>query len=246
MNNREFELLDRIEEDHWWFVGKRRILGVLLDRIPSGGRLLDLGCGTGGILRHWIDRYRCVGVDRSKVALDVCRRKGFSTVARCELGHLPFRPEAFDTVLILDVLEHLDDEVRFLAAASQVCAPGGRIIISVPAFQWLWSKHDETFAHQRRYSAKHLEQVIRSAGLDLDRVTYTNSLIFPIAAAWRILSRRLRLGCFAPKHDFWPIPNWLNSLIAQAYRIEAFLLGLMNLPVGVSVVCVARRVGASS
>ena len=246
MNEPEFQLLDRIEDSHWWFAGKRQILRTLLSGGTPGERLLDLGCGTGGLLRDWRGRYRCVGVDRSRLALDVCRRKGFSALARCDLTNLPFRPEAFDTVVILDVLEHLDDDVRFLKAATRVCAAGGRIIISVPAFQSLWSQHDETFGHRRRYSARQLEQVIRSAGLELDRTTYTNFLVFPVAATWRVLSRWLRLGRVASKHDFWPLPAWLNRFLTRVYGLEAWLLRFVDLPVGVSVVCVARRASAAS
>jgi hypothetical protein len=133
--------------------------------------------------------------------------------------------------------------VEFLRAASQLVARGAQVVVAVPAFQLLWSQHDEIFEHRRRYSASQLEAVIRAAGLNPERTTYTNSLIFPVAAFWRILSYRLGLGRFAPKHDFWPIPGWLNSLLLHFYRLEAWLLERRDLPIGVSVVCVARRPG---
>ena len=241
MNDREFELLDRIEEDHWWFVGKRKILNALLPRDPGEGILLDLGCGTGGVLRNWNSRRPCVGTDRSELALKICRRRGFETLVRSDLNALPFPHGSFDTVLLLDVLEHLDDDVDFLAKVAALVAPGGRIVIAVPAFQFLWSKHDETFEHRRRYSARQLEEVVRGAGLVPERKSYTNSLLFPVAAVWRLLSFRLGMGRFAPDTDFWPLPGWLNGLLVRVYDIEAWLLERFDLPVGVSLVCIAGR-----
>ena len=114
------------------------------------------------------------------------------------------------------------------------------MVIAVPAFPFLWSQHDETFEHHRRYREESLRAVAIEAGLEPERFTYTNSLLFPVAAVWRLLSYRLGLGRVAPKHDFWPIPRWLNALLIQLYRFEAWMLGRLNLPVGVSVVCLAR------
>jgi len=241
VNEAEFRLLDQIEEDHWWFVGKRMILRALLCDLATGSRILDLGCGTGGILRDRMDRSVCVGVDRSSLALQICARRGFSTLARADLTRLPFREGSFDVLLLMDVIEHLDDDVEFLRAASQLVEEGAQVVVAVPAFSLLWSQHDETFEHRRRYTASQLEAVIRAAGLKPERTTYTNSLLFPVAAVWRILSYRLGIGRFAPKHDFWPIPAWLNLLLLQFYRVEAWLLERRDLPVGLSVVCIARR-----
>jgi SAM-dependent methyltransferase len=241
VNDEEFQLIDSIEESHWWFVGKRSILRALLSRYPSGRRLLDVGCGTGGTLRDWRDRIHCVGIDRSELALKICAKRGFSILARGDLNQLPFGRETFDTVLLLDVLEHLHDDAQILRNASDVCVPGGRLIISVPAFQLLWSQHDETFEHRRRYSARRLEAVIRAAGLTPERTTYTNCLIFPIAALWRLLSYRVGLGRFTPKHDFWSLPGLANRILVRIYEIEARLLARIDLPVGVSVACIARK-----
>lgn len=245
MNDEEFRLLDQLEEDHWWFAGKRLLLAALLTG-PVGGRLLDLGCGTGGGLREWSRASRCVGVDRSRLALRICAERGFATLARADLSAVPFRDGVFDTIVVLDVIEHLEDDTAFLRATSGLCAEGGRVLISVPAFQALWSRHDETFGHFRRYSAAQLERLVREAGLVPERVTYTNCAVFPVAALWRLASRHLALGRIAPKHDFWPIPRWLNSLLLRIYRLEARALARLDLPFGVSVACVARKPSSSS
>jgi SAM-dependent methyltransferase len=241
VNDEEFRLLDQIERDHWWFVGKRMILRAVLEDRVRNDRLLDLGCGTGGVLRDWMDESRCFGIDRNPLALEICARNGFARLVRGDLTSLPFDEQSFDAVLLMDVIEHLDDDLGFLRTASELCAPGGRVVVAVPAFQALWSQHDETFEHRRRYSAKQLVTVIRRAGLEPERVTYTNTLLFPVAAVWRLASYRLGFGRVAPKHDFWPIPGWLNRILTGVYALEARLLKRFDLPFGVSVLCVARR-----
>ncbi len=195
------------------------------------------------MLRDWTGRCPCVGIDRSQLALNICAKRGFSMLTRGDLTRLPFRAESFDTVLILDVIEHLENDVAFLRNAKEICSVDGRMVIAVLAFQLLWSQHDTTFEHRRRYSARRLSAVVRAAGLIAERTTYTNFLIFPVATLWRLLSYRLGFGRFAPKHDFWLLPGWLNRLLAQLYRFEAWLLERFDLPVGVSLVCVARKPG---
>lgn len=241
MNDAEFRLYEGFEDDQWWFVGKRLLVRALLGGDPPRGRLLDLGCGMGGLLREFEGSAASFGTDRSTYALAVCRKKGATGLARADLLAPPFRDGTFDTLLALDVIEHLDDDVEFLRRASHLLAPEGRFVIVVPAFMMLWSQHDETFQHRRRYRAADLEAAVRAAGLEPLRTSYLHTAIFPVALTWRVASRRLGLGRVAPKHDFWPIPGWLNRLIAAVYRLEAFWLARADLPFGVSVGCVARR-----
>ena len=240
MNEREFEILESIDERHWWFVGKRHLLRALLDPLEPPRRIVDLGCGSGGVLRDWIGSALGIGVDRSPTALRICASRGLAHLVRADLERPPLAPERFDTVLALDVIEHLDDDVGFLRRSGTLCAKGGRLIVAVPAFPFLWSRHDETFEHRRRYTAGSLERVVRSAGLEPVRITYTNALLFPVAALWRVLISRLAGGRLAPRSDFVSLPRPLNALLAALYRAEAWLLRRWDLPVGLSVVCIAR------
>jgi hypothetical protein len=120
------------------------------------------------------------------------------------------------------------------------------MLVSVPAFSLLWSRHDETFEHRRRYTARSLESAMRAAGLELEHTTYTNFFVFPVAAVWRVLSYRLGLGRMGPRHDFWPIPRFVNRLLVQLYALEARMLRRVRLPFGVSVACMGRRPGAGA
>jgi SAM-dependent methyltransferase len=241
VNEAEFRLMEQIEDEHWWFVGKRLLLHALLgDRIPRG-RFLDLGCGLGAVLRDFRGGARCFGTDRSAYALRVCRDKSQAAVARADLLAPPFRDGAFDTIVALDVIEHLDDDVAFLRNAAALLAPGARLVVAAPAFRLLWSQHDETFQHRRRYTSRQLRAVVLAAGLEPLRVTYLHCAIFPVALAWRLISYRLGAGRFAPKTDFWPVPSWLNGILAGIYRLESSWLRFANLPIGVSVACVAQK-----
>ena len=244
MHPEEFKLMDAIEDSHWWFVGKRLLLSSLLDRHARAGTLLDLGCGTGGVLRDVGEHRLALGVDGAMDGLRACRRKGLTNVVCADLANMPFVRGDCEVLLALDVIEHLDDDVGFLREAGKLCPPGGTLIISTPAYQWLWSKHDEAFDHRRRYTARGLERVLAAAGLAVERITYTNTLLFPVAAVWRLLSRA-GLGRFAPRNDFWPVPAWLNRILVAVYSVEARLLRRIDLPFGLSVVAVARTPGAS-
>lgn len=241
MNQAEFELMERLEDGHWWFLGKRRLLRVLLGDRPPRGRLLDLGCGLGGVLRDFEREARCFGADASPYALRRSQQRTSCALARADVSSPPFRAGVFDTVVALDVIEHLADDVAFLRGARELLAPGARLVVAVPAFPLLWSQHDVTFQHHRRYTASSLRDAVVAAGLHPERITYLHAAIFPVALVWRVASRLLGLGRFAPKTDFWPLPPRLNRAIAAIYRIEAGWLRRRDLPFGVSVACIARR-----
>jgi SAM-dependent methyltransferase len=241
MNQAEFELMERLEDGHFWFVGKRLLLRALLREREPRGRLLDLGCGLGGVLADFEAELRWFGTDRSPFALRLSRRRTGAGLARADLLAPPFRAGSFDTVVALDVIEHLPDDVAFLRRAGELLAPGARLVVATPAFPALWSQHDVAFQHYRRYTATTLRDAVVAAGLRPERVTYLHAAIFPVALAWRLASRRLGLGRFAPKTDFWPLPAWLNRLVASVYPLEAWWLRRHDLPFGVSVACIARR-----
>lgn len=242
MRDEEIRLGAELEETHWWFVGRRLILDALLGERALSGRLLDLGCGSGAMLRRLRARATCVGMDRSTLALRYGREQGLTALAQGDVGAPPFRSGAFQTILLCDVIEHVDDDLQVLREAARLAGAGARVVISVPAWQFLWSPHDETFGHKRRYTASELERQVRAAGLVPQRITYTHCFVFPIAALWRRLRRRRPAG----SHDFVPLPRWIGALLVAIYRLEAALLRRIDLPFGVSVACIAARANAAS
>jgi SAM-dependent methyltransferase len=214
-----------LEERHWWFRGRRRLLRVLL---PAGGRLLDAGCGTGGNLAA----FGGVGVDPAPEAVAACRARGLD-VRQAPVEALPFPEASFDVVLAADVLEHLDDDVAALRELRRVAAPGARLVVTVPAHPRLWSAHDEVLHHRRRYRRRELLDRLRAGGWDPVLVTWWNCLLLPLVAA----SRLARRGATSADHNL--ATGWRALELPLA--LEAWLLARgVRLPAGVSLAVVAQ------
>jgi SAM-dependent methyltransferase len=241
MDAAEIDEMAALESHHWWFVGKRLIVRALLGPVLArpGQRVLDVGCGTGGVLASLADRAAVVGVDRSELALAHCRARGLLNVAVADGDRLPFAPASFDVVLLLDVLEHFADEQALLAQVRRLLRPGGTLLVSVPAYQFLWSEHDEVLHHVRRYTARRLRRALEAAHLRIGRLTYTNVVAFPPAAVVRGVLPRLGIRR-APGTDFRLHAPWVNRALVAAYRLEAAALPRLALPLGLSVAAVSH------
>ena len=245
METVDIDEMRRLEDEHWWFVGKRLLVASLLEPVLRRGglRVLDVGCGTGGVLAHLGRQARTVGVDRSPLALAHCRTRGITHVVCGSGDRLPFGRESFDVILLLDVLEHCADETSVLTALRRVLRPGGTLLVSVPAFQFLWTRHDESVQHVRRYTARRLRRALEGGGLAVRRLTYTNVAALPPALVVRGLLARwgLRGG---ERTDFRTHAPWVNRALVGAYRVEALALRRgLRLPVGLSVAALATPPG---
>lgn len=241
---REFAELH--EARHWWFVGRRRIVGALLVSLANGRRnlrILDIGCGTGGMIPVLAAYGRVTGIDGSPEALRYSREKHAGRADLLEIDFPAQVPpgEPYDLVTLFDVLEHLDDDSAALRRAAGLLAEGGRLVVTVPAHRFLWSPHDEINQHRRRYSRRELEDRIRETGLRLRRLSYFNTFLFPAVVGARLVRRRLtRKG--DRRSDFRIRREWLNRLLADFFGAEAHLLRKFNLPFGVSLLAVAEKV----
>ena len=242
-----------IEEDkHWWFSGRTHSLLNMIDRIvePDGSRrVLDIGCGAGNMFHHLARYGSVVGVDNNPRPLAVARERGYD-VRQGGAEDLPFDDEAFDLVSLLDTVEHCEDDMAVLRECYRVCALGGRLLITVPAFQWLWSQNDVINAHQRRYSASDLEEKLKRLGFRIERLTYNNFALFPMAAGLIFLRRGAeREPELASPHfdeeayqvEMEPAPPVLNALLKAVTWTESQILRWINLPVGTSIICIARK-----
>jgi len=242
-----------IEEDrHWWFAGRTWSLLNMLDRVvtPDGQqRVLDIGCGAGNMFHHLARYGSVVGVDNNPRPLAVARERGYD-VHDGLAEDLPFDDESFDLVSLLDTVEHCDDDMAVLRECYRVCAPGGHLVVTVPAFMWLWSYNDELNAHQRRYTAKELEEKLARIGFRIRRMTYNNFFVFPVAAPMILLRRgggqQADLG--SPHFDdesyqveMEPAPPLLNTILSGVTWTESQVLRWLNLPVGTSIICIARK-----
>jgi SAM-dependent methyltransferase len=235
-----------LEDRHWWFRGRRRIvltiLGTSLPPVASGQRrrILDLGCGTGTMLGHLRAFGHAEGVEADQRAVELCRRRGEDRVQLLESDGLPFRDDSFDVLTALDVLEHIEDDGAALREVARVLRPGGIFLATVPANPWMWGPQDEISHHCRRYRARDLRRGIAGTNLELLRLTHFNSILFGPIAAVRLV-RRLRPPAPRPRSDFeLTTEGPVNELLARVFGLESRWLRRRDLPFGVSILAVAR------
>lgn len=239
----EREIYDRIrslETDHWWFVGRRAILGSELSRLglPAEAEIVEVGCGTGGNL-SLLQRF---GAVRAIEPDDDARRHAAETASvQVERGflpdRLPYRSASFDLVCAFDVVEHVDDDAGAVAALGNLARPGGWVVTTVPAYQWMWSRHDELHHHKRRYTLDTYRPLFDTAGLRVERATYFNTALLGPAVAQRWLKKALKVNS---PDDAMPGAG-VNSLLARIFSAEAGWLKRANLPLGLSILLIARR-----
>lgn len=234
----ETELFGRfyeVEDRHWWFVGRRRIVLDQLARYGKHGPILDIGCGTGGILTH-LERFGwAYGIDPSPEAAGYCRERGVRMALASGL-ELPFADETFQAVLALDVIEHVDDDVGLLREARRVLRPGGTAVITVPALPWLWSSHDDVNHHRRRYMRSTLERAVRAGGLEPVKTSYYNVLLLPLAATRKVVHRLNGTG-----DHLETLPGPANGVLRTILSAELPAIRRWDIPLGASLVCTAHR-----
>jgi SAM-dependent methyltransferase len=263
-----------VEESHWWFVGRRKIIRSFLERVvhdlkatPRAHaarveeiaahtdeataraesvnqkdeplRILDVGCGTGANLEMLSEFGAAEGVDVSAEALSFCQARGLRNVKLGEAEHLPYEAGAFDLVTGLDVVEHLDDDRAGLREMARVLRPGGRALLFVPAFMFLWGVQDDISNHRRRYTLPELRRAVRESGFEVERASYVNLSFFAPILLGRLIMRVTRLR---PESENNLTIGVLNGVLGRILGAESSILRHVNLPFGVSVICVARRV----
>jgi SAM-dependent methyltransferase len=229
------------EEDraHWWFQGRRAILLAELARHLPGGRLrvAELGCGSGGMLEALASFGTAVGVETDPTLRAHARARGLDVRAGSLPDDVPLEAGRWDAVCLFDVLEHIEDDAGALRACRPLLAPGGRLMVTVPAYAWLWSRHDELLGHRRRYTMGPLQAAALAAGFAVERVTYFNTLLAVPIMAVRVA--RTALG--RPGHDLARPGPLVNRLLARSFAAEARLLRFVSLPFGISVLLIARN-----
>lgn len=232
-----------VEDRHWWYVGVRReVERWLATARPRAGKrltLLDAGCGTGGLLANLRTTAWRAGVEISSEGIRLARRRGASALVQGSVAALPFADESFDVVVSIDVLCHSGVVERQAAReAARVLRPGGLFLVQVPAFDFLRGEHDAAVWTKRRYRRAEVATLLSSAGLALRRSFYRNSLLFPLAAAARLVRRR-RETRESARSDVRPVPGPLNAALSAVLALERRFGG--RFPFGLSVFCVAAK-----
>ncbi len=246
MQQHTYAIMNRVEDSHWWFVGRRAILESFLEQIVNNPqskiqnpKFLDVGCGTGANLEMLASFGAAEGVDVSDDALEFCKLKGLK--AHKGLAEsLPFAENSFDVVTALDVVEHLDDDVAGLKEMHRVLKPGGKTLIFVPAFMWLWGVQDDVSNHRIRYTKQQIVERLQKAGFAIERATYANWTFFAPILAGRTL---MKLTGIKPESENNVNISALNGIFGKIFSSEKLWLRNFDFPFGVSIVIVAKKPG---
>ena len=241
MERAVFDRMAELDQDHWWFLARRRILKALIQRVirpPKKARILEVGCGTGHNLAMLKEFGRVEASELDRCARAVANKRLAGRVKEAKLPELSmFERNGYDLIALLDVLEHVPDDLGSLRAIHRRLKPGGALLMTVPANPWMWSAHDAAHHHFRRYTKKQLEELFLRSGLEIQLLSYFNSLLFPLVAAARILGKITRKDSADDK-----LPGAaVNATLNKIFGWEAALLGRVPMPFGVSLVAVVRR-----
>jgi SAM-dependent methyltransferase len=237
-----------LEQKHWWFVGRRNILLHLLDReiardarLAPPLRLLDIGTGGGGILPFLAKYGSVVAVDPEPAAIAAASARNFDVRRGGLPADLPFGvTDKFDVITMLDVIEHVEQDLESLINVRALLRPHGRLLVTVPAFQFLWSGHDVINEHKRRYTKAELRGKLERAGFKVELISYCNAALFLPIAAVRLARRRF--GSTAEtKTDLGIVPEPVNALLGGLFGMERHIIPMLPLPFGVSLVAVASK-----
>ncbi len=241
----EYQSMHLVELTHWWFRGRRRLLVSFLARVGGARagalRILDYGCGTGGNTTRYGRFGSVTGVEPDPHAIRLAQKRGGACYCRANGLRLPFRNGAFDVVIASDVLEHIEDDSAALAEMARVLKPGGSMIISVPAHQWLFSYHDAALQHFRRYSKVNLRGLLGRERLQIRRLSYWNMTLFPLLSLYRLFQQRRPHT--EPRSDTTLPSGLINEVLAVLLSAEGALLRHVSLPWGLSLVVVAESYG---
>jgi SAM-dependent methyltransferase len=234
-----YEQMAELDQRHWWYRARREVLAALIRRSvrpPQSARILEIGCGTGHNLAMLGEFGKVDALELDEEARALAEKRLGREVMSAPLPELAgVRDRHYDLIGAFDVIEHIDDDRAALASIAARLKPGGRLVVTVPAHQWMWSAHDVVNHHKRRYSKRALKQLIEASPLRLEAIGHFNSLLFPVALAQRLASK------LSGKEDadlkLPPAP--VNTALERTFAAERHLIGRLPLPPGLSLFAVA-------
>ena len=234
-----YERMAELDQLHWWYRARREVIAALIERTakpPQDALILEVGCGTGHNL-PMLARFGTVeAIEIDPEARALAEQRLGRPVSSAPLPELPGIAERrFDMVGAFDVVEHIDDDGAAVAALTRRLKPGGKLVLTVPAHQWMWSAHDVVNHHKRRYSKRALRRLLETAPLRIEAIGYLNSLLFPLAVGARLAGR---LTGRDDADDALP-PRPVNWAFEKVFGLERYLIGRLPLPPGLSLFAVA-------
>jgi len=240
-NLSSYDVETKVESLHWWFVARRKLLKSFLSAInvPVNTLTLDVGCGTGANLRTLASAgLHVVGLDRSIYALRATKGKGGFPLLAADVSHLPIKTRSVGLVIAMDILEHLEDDAEAILESYRVLNKEGILILTVPAFEFLWGIQDNVTGHQKRYSKKEITNKLEKAGFKIIKASYFNFfLFFPILMARRLM-RLMGLTIRSENEVNFPL---LNFFLKTIFSVEPYIVRYFSFPFGVSIFCIAKK-----
>lgn len=242
MNPAEYEIMAEVEDVHWWYRGLRGLISMYMERYVNvdGARILDVGCGTGANLCLMQGYGTVVGLDLLNDALALSKTRDLDSLVQGDAVSLPYADASFDVVVLMDVLYHrnVPDKSAPLREAMRVLKPSGIVMLNVPAYPWLMSRHDLAVHTDHRFVRSEIEDLMTTAGLETVRTTYWNTLLFPIV----VLVRKLRVGEETGESDLAGYrDSAATSILGIVLSVERAILRLTSLPFGSSIFAIGRK-----
>lgn len=231
-----------LEDSYWWFVARNYIIKELTKKYSNlqvGDTVLDVGCGTGGFAAGISDTYKTVCMDTSPLALEYCKKRGLTDLHQGVLSDFPKGTYDIKGAFMLDVIEHIEDDMGVISEVYDLLPKGGSFIASVPAYMWMWSRHDSMHMHYRRYLRSHFNHLLKEHGFKIVYSSYFNTFLFPPAVLKRFYDKIV-----GEKGEYQPVdtvPQGINSIFTKIFKSEAALLKFMKFPFGVSIITIAVK-----
>ncbi len=232
-----------LEKDNWWFKGKRKIIFTFLDgyyKNKKNLKILDVGCGSGILLEN-LEKYgETYGIDSSKEAINLCKKRGLKNIKLTSAGKLPFKNNYFDLITAIDLLYHkkIKNDLKVIKEMKRILKPKGRLVITDSAMMCLWSPHDKVVHARTRYSKKGMQLKLKKAGMKIEKLSYFNTFLFPIIFTVRKFNSLMNIK---QKMDIKKMNKLANTLLYLILKTESYLLKNMNFPWGVSILVIARK-----
>ncbi len=234
LQKKEFEKMYGLEKSHWWFKSRRNLILGLLKKTQHRGFIMDIGCGTGYNLFCLQKMFRkAIGIDVSKDALLFAKTRQTMSLALADVKKIPIKYNSADVVLALDVIEHVENDDDAIKEIRSILKKNGTLVLTVPAFGFLWSKHDDILHHKRRYNKKSIDELLAKNGFKLEKISYWNFALFLPVLFYKALNLNAT--------DIKKTNKLLNALLSLALSLDNLLIKYINLPFGVSIVAKAKR-----
>lgn len=225
------------EEQYWWHIAKRRLVIDFVPKIPR--KILDVGCGTGMLMKELRQRgYFVCGIENNRLAIEFCKKRGLEEIKTCDLeNNLTIDDNSFEVVTCLDVLEHIENDENLLKEFRRIIKPFGFLILTLPAYMYLWSYWDEMLGHKRRYDKGKLLEKLQEAGFQVVKISHFHSFLLPLVFVFRMLKSISKKRT----SDFVEVPKFINKILLFVSFLERKMIRRTNLPLGLSFFVVAKK-----